>query len=224
MHSLKALLSKARAEAAPMAEKQKARQNVDNTTSTAINREASAPAAPQHLDDKTLFAHATKDVVPLIAEKRHRHPNPLPLPIPLARKRPADLCELDWNDHFTFEHITSFLSDGLPKRYLRDLKRGHFRPCAQLDLHGYNRRDAREAVYRFIDDARHYKEQCVCIIPGKGLQSFNGEPVLKTLVKGWLAQSEHIMAFCEAPASHGGSGAIFVLIHLPAQEPLAKYC
>ncbi|MGH8695691.1 MAG: Smr/MutS family protein, partial [Burkholderiales bacterium] len=47
---------------------------------------------------------------------------------------------------------------------------------------------------------------------GKGLGSKNREPVLKGKVRVWLAQREEVLAFCQAPAAHGGSGAVLVLL------------
>jgi DNA-nicking Smr family endonuclease len=52
----------------------------------------------------------------------------------------------------------------------------------------------------------------VRIVHGKGLGSKNREPVLKTKVRVWLAQREEVLAFCQAPVAHGGSGAVLVLL------------
>jgi DNA-nicking Smr family endonuclease len=52
----------------------------------------------------------------------------------------------------------------------------------------------------------------VRIVHGKGLGSKNREPVLKGKVRVWLAQREEVLAFCQAPATQGGSGAVLVLL------------
>jgi DNA-nicking Smr family endonuclease len=52
----------------------------------------------------------------------------------------------------------------------------------------------------------------VRVVHGKGLGSKNREPVLKGKVRGWLAQREEVLAFCQAPAAQGGSGAMLVLL------------
>ena len=54
--------------------------------------------------------------------------------------------------------------------------------------------------------------RCVQVIHGKGLNSKNREPVLKILVRGWLAQHNHVLAFCQANPAEGGSGAVLVLL------------
>jgi DNA-nicking Smr family endonuclease len=53
----------------------------------------------------------------------------------------------------------------------------------------------------------------VRIIHGKGLGSVNKEPVLKQKVRNWLVQKEEVIAFCQAKASDGGSGALVVLLN-----------
>jgi len=173
---------------------------------------------PPYIDDQTAFENAMQDVIPLLPTGRHLHQHPLPPPLPLPKTYLESRMPSGWNDQFTFEHVTSFIADGQPKWLLRDLRRGRFRPCAELDLHGFNRHEAREQLHIFLDEACRYQEYCICVIPGKGLRSADGEPILRTLVKGWLAQSEHVIAFSEAPISSGGSGAIFVLLKtdLPA--------
>jgi DNA-nicking Smr family endonuclease len=52
----------------------------------------------------------------------------------------------------------------------------------------------------------------VRVIHGKGLGSVNKEPVLKNKVRNWLAQKEEVLAFCQARAADGGSGALIVLL------------
>jgi DNA-nicking Smr family endonuclease len=52
----------------------------------------------------------------------------------------------------------------------------------------------------------------VRIIHGKGLGSWNREPVLKGKLQGWLSRHGEVLAFCQAPATQGGSGAVLVLL------------
>ena len=56
------------------------------------------------------------------------------------------------------------------------------------------------------------RQRCVRIIHGKGLGSVNKEPVLKSKVRNWLVQKEEVIAFCQAAAADGGSGALVVLL------------
>jgi DNA-nicking Smr family endonuclease len=52
----------------------------------------------------------------------------------------------------------------------------------------------------------------VRIIHGKGLGSINKEPVLKNKVRAWLVQKDEVIAFCQARAADGGSGALVVVL------------
>jgi DNA-nicking Smr family endonuclease len=81
-----------------------------------------------------------------------------------------------------------------------------------LDLHGLTRAEARLAVAEFLRESLRHARRCVRIVHGKGLGSKNREPVLKTKVRVWLAQREEVLAFCQAPVAHGGSGAVLVLL------------
>jgi DNA-nicking Smr family endonuclease len=95
---------------------------------------------------------------------------------------------------------------------LRKLRRGHWIVQAELDLHGLTRTEAHEAVAGFLREALRRARRCVRIVHGKGLGSKNREPVLKGKVRVWLAQRDDVLAFCQAPAAQGGSGAMLVLL------------
>ena len=102
--------------------------------------------------------------------------------------------------------------DGLPKTWLRDLRRGRWVVQEKLDLHGLNRDQAKEAVVTFLAECRQHGHRCVRIVHGKGLSSPGREPVLKRLVLGWLTQRSDVLAFCQARAAEGGAGAVVVLL------------
>ncbi|MCZ7655450.1 MAG: Smr/MutS family protein [Rhodocyclaceae bacterium] len=55
---------------------------------------------------------------------------------------------------------------------------------------------------------------------GKGLGSPGREPVLKGLVKHWLMHRTDVLAYCQARAAEGGSGALVLL--LKGNRPLAR--
>jgi len=170
-------------------------------------------------DDAALFRSAVGDAVPLRAPPRH---TPAPAPGPavavqslldehaaLAESRDASL---DPDNALETGEEAVFLRDGLSRQVLRKLRRGHWVVQDQLDLHGMTRAEAREAVAAFIREAVRRARRCVRIVHGKGLGSKNREPVLKGKVRLWLAQREEVLAFCQAPAAQGGSGAVLVLL------------
>ena len=81
-----------------------------------------------------------------------------------------------------------------------------------VQRHGLRVDQAREALGQFLRDAGKRGFRCVRIIHGKGLGSLNRKPVLKIKVRNWLVQKEEVIAFCQARAADGGSGALMVLL------------
>lgn len=185
------------------------------------------PAAPPPLSDSELFRLAVMDVVPLSHDRVHFQPEP-PLPLPRQRENddeaalyeslydlsPTDLL-LEAGDE------PAFLQPGIARSVLRDLRRRHWAVQAELDLHGATREQARELMAMFLAGSFKRGFRCVRVIHGKGLGSPGREPVLKGLVQGWLAQRQEVLAFCQAPASEGGAGAVVVLLRGPERSPRA---
>ena len=102
-----------------------------------------------------------------------------------------------------------FLRPGHSPDLLRKLRRGHWRVEDALDLHGMNRAQAEHAVSAFMDEAASGGLECVCIVHGRAL---GREPVLKGMLEVWLTARVEVLAFNQAPAAHGGAGAVLVLL------------
>ena len=169
-------------------------------------------------EDLAVFRQAVADAIP-IASDRYAHTPPAPQPIPrqrsaderaalqesLAALHPLDLA-LEGGDE------PSFLRDGMSRSVLRDLRRGRWVVQDQIDLHGATREVARELLLGFINEAIRAELRCLRVIHGKGLGSPGREPVLKGLVRGWLAARQEVLAFCQARSHDGGAGALIVLL------------
>lgn len=173
-------------------------------------------AAEQEAD---LFRRSVGQVAPLTTAQRAIAPPAQPAPIAhhhLADEQAA--LQESISDEFTVEtllatdHELSFARDGIGPDTLRKLRRGHWVIQAQLDLHGLRREEARAALAEFMRQTTRRGLRCVRIIHGKGLGSVNQEPVLKSRVRNWLAQKNEVLAFCQARAADGGSGALVVLL------------
>ena len=95
---------------------------------------------------------------------------------------------------------------------LRDLRRGRWVIQAELDLHGLNRDDARQQLADFLVECLHDGRRCIRVIHGKGHGSPQKLSVLRQLVRGWLAQRQEILAYCQARPHDGGEGALIVLL------------
>jgi len=110
------------------------------------------------------------------------------------------------------EELT-YLRDGMARQVLRRLRRGHWVIQEGLDLHGLNRDEAAVAVAAFLNRCAARGLRCVRIVHGKGIGSPNREPVLKAKLRNWLPRRHDVLAYCQAPASDGGSGALLVLLN-----------
>jgi DNA-nicking Smr family endonuclease len=169
--------------------------------------------------DAELFRRAVGNVAPLPPSDKAESTVSLPLPIP--RQRMADeqaALEESLSDEFNVDTLLdtddelSYARGNIGRDTLRKLRRGHWVIQAQLDLHGMRREEAREALAEFLRNAVKRGMRCVRVIHGKGLGSVNKEPVLKGKVRSWLVQKQEVIAFCQARAADGGSGALVVLL------------
>jgi DNA-nicking Smr family endonuclease len=174
------------------------------------------PAAPSE-EERALFRAAVADATPLNADRVPLEPPPAPaLPRQRWRDEAAALAEslapaclelrLEGGDEPTF------LRPGLARSVLRELRRGRWAVQDQLDLHGARRDEARLLLSDFLAAALRRGLRCVRIVHGKGLGSPGGEPVLKGLVRQWLARRSEVLAYCQARATEGGAGALVVLL------------
>jgi DNA-nicking Smr family endonuclease len=164
------------------------------------------------------FRKALAGVEPL-AEPRRKPPArraPAPVPRQTQRDERAALAEslagpVSLDDALDSGEELVYLSPGLGRDVLRKLRRGHWVIQGELDLHGMVRQQAAEAVAEFLHHCLRRGVRCVRIVHGKGLGSRNREPVLKGLLRKWLLREE-VVAYCQAPAAEGGSGAVLVLL------------
>jgi len=167
--------------------------------------------------ERELFREAMREVRPLASDRRApQGPRPRPWPAQrdaddAAARAALASGELDDPEADPGEELVH-ARPGLQRRVLRHLRRGHYAIEAELDLHGLTRRQAGEALGRFLQDARQRRLGCVRIVHGKGRRSSNEGPVLKPAVAGWLRRRSEVLAFCSARPVDGGSGALYVLL------------
>src|SRR6185436_10210033 len=167
-------------------------------------------------EDAEEFRRAVADAQPLSHRKKvvHRRPAP-PVPRQRLRDEQAALAEslgpLSLDDALEAGNELVYLREGYSRDVLRKLRRGHWVVEDELDLHGMNRHMAAVSVSQFLTGCKKRRLRCVRIVHGKGLGSHNREPVLKGLLRKWLLR-EAVLAFSQAPAAQGGSGAVLVLL------------
>lgn len=186
------------------------------------NRPRSASVEPE---EKELLRAALADVQPLAPANRASLIRPKPHPVAAQRLRDEQEALQDtlsdnpaWEQGLETGEELLFRRDGLSQQHVRKLRRGHWKIQDHLDLHGHTAAEARVLTAAFLAHAIHNSLRCVRIVHGKGLSSPNREPVLKKKLSGWLAQRDEVLAYCQAPSTEGGGGAVLVLLRSSSTE------
>ncbi len=192
------------------------RQLAEQRAKVTLQAQALRAAAARQ---QRFFADSVGAVTPL---RQHGLALPaLPRPSPEPRQRQADeraalaealSDEVDLESLLLTDDGLSFQRPGLASDVLARLRRGHWSIQAELDLHGLRRDAAREAVSGFLREANRRGWRCLRLVHGKGHGSPGREPVLKAKVQRWLGQHGAVLAFTQATAPQGGSGALIVLL------------
>lgn len=174
--------------------------------------EQSAPS------DADLFQQALEGVTPITPSNR------IPPSPPARRITPRNTVT---SSHVTpdilSDHVssdpwpnegspTSFLRNGINQMTLRKLRRGQWPIQNSIDLHGSTSDEARRLLAEFLKHSLDNGLRCVSVIHGKGWRAEGGEGILKIRVRHWITQYSQVLAFCEAPANAGGSGAVWLLL------------
>lgn len=180
-------------------------------------------AAARLKAEKEFFAHAIGPVKALALKHRPGHrariERDLPAPIAVQKQRDEQAVmqeaisdDFDVDTLLDTDESLSFRRPGMGPDVVRKLRRGNWSIQRQLDLHGFRREDAREALGAFIREANKAGVRCVRVVHGKGLGSPGKTPVLKGRVQGWLIQKQEVLAFVQARPADGGAGALVVLL------------
>jgi len=126
----------------------------------------------------------------------------------------SDLFEVD--HYLEDDPALNYVAPGVGPDVMKKLRKGHWPIQDELDLHGMNRDQARDALGAFLTRATQRNHRCVCVIHGRGFGSRGQEPVLKSMVHSWLVQ-KGVVAFCQARNHEGGEGALIVLLRAALQ-------
>lgn len=168
-------------------------------------------------EDRKLFRDAVGQVRPVEDDRR-----PLDAPNPKARPHQSEqddkavmrelMSDFSENDLLdTGEHLSHAIA-GVQRSVLRNLKSGKYAIQGEIDLHGFSRDQAMEALGRFLQEQIDARHTCVRIIHGKGRRNSDSEPVLKRVVAAALQRNRRVLAFCSARENDGGTGALYVLL------------
>lgn len=181
------------------------------------------PAPPRRAepDDAELFLQAMDGVAPI--PDRGRPPEIPNVPVPARINEDAEalaqLAELvSGQGAFDIADTDEFIEGVAPevdRRILLALRGGQYAVQGHLDLHGMTKVEARDAVERFLHDARLAGKRCVLLVHGRGLNSKDHIPVLKEQLQVWLNRGrigKGVLAFATARPHDGGAGALYVLL------------
>jgi DNA-nicking Smr family endonuclease len=162
--------------------------------------------------------HSVKNDKVLLAKGQ----KPKPIPRPQAINTDDYLTGISEPDIeiLGIEDSLSFSAPGLQKSVLKKLRKGYFGLDAEIDLHGLNSNEAKRQLLSFLYLCLEDGCRCVRIVHGKGFRSPDNHPVLKNNLNSWLRQHKHVQAFCSAPPKDGGTGALFVLLHVSEKYEL----
>jgi DNA-nicking Smr family endonuclease len=153
-----------------------------------------------------------EDVDPLPQAKRAEKPRARPAPYPRQTRLDEkatlqeSLAPFSPDEAMETGEELLFVRPGVSRQTLRKMRRGHWVVEANLDLHGLTRSEAAASVTEFLNRCTAQRMRCVRIVHGKGLG------VLKAKLRRWLPMKEEVLAFTQAPATQGGSGALLVLL------------
>lgn len=132
----------------------------------------------------------------------------------VMRESLSDLFEVD--HYLEDDPALNYSAPGVGPDVMKKMRKGHWPVQDELDLHGMNRDQARDALGDFLTKAQQRNHRCVCVIHGRGFGSRGQEPVLKSMVHSWLVQ-KGVVAFCQARNNEGGEGALIVLLRAALQ-------
>lgn len=132
----------------------------------------------------------------------------------VLRESLSDLFEVD--HYLEDDPALNYSAPGVGPDVMKKMRKGHWQVQDELDLHGMNRDQARDALGAFLTRTGQRNYRCVCVIHGRGFGSRGQEPVLKSMVHSWLVQ-KGVVAFCQARNHEGGEGALIVLLRAALQ-------
>lgn len=169
------------------------------------------PPTNLEADDIALFRAAVGEVNPLPQQNRIEFRPPPRRPLLRNSALPLALPDT-LSDFASGELPDEYLGNGLSRMMLRKLRRGHWAIQDRLDLHGLDSDAARRLLQEFLHEAQQNGLRCVLVIHGKGMNSRDGEAVLKLRTRHWLIQHPQVLAWCDAPLRDGGNGAVLALL------------
>jgi DNA-nicking Smr family endonuclease len=184
------------------------------------------------MNEDDTFRDAMSDVAPLSAKQRVQRDKTAraATPAQLERREAAlgnrtKAAAMDPN-YLTLgevpplnpREILDWKKDGVQRAVFLRLKAGKYPVEGSLDLHRHTVKEARAALFKFVNLAIARSWRMVMVAHGRGEQSPTPARI-KSYVAAWLEQIPEVIAFHSAQNRHGGTGAVYVLLK---KSPAAK--
>lgn len=112
----------------------------------------------------------------------------------------------------------SFAREGVQHGVFKRLRLGQYPLEASLNLHHHSLRQARVALFEFVQDCHRSGVRSGLIIHGQGKHSKPHPALIKSYVNKWLRELQPVMAFHSAQRHHGGSGAVYIMLRKNAAQ------
>jgi DNA-nicking Smr family endonuclease len=106
--------------------------------------------------------------------------------------------------------------DGVQHEVFRKLRAGKYPIDGELDLHRHTVKEARAALFAFVNRALAKGWRTVLISHGRGERSATPGRI-KSYVAFWLSQIPEVIAFHSAIPPHGGTGSVYVMLKKSAE-------
>lgn len=169
-------------------------------------------------DDSRDFFSAIKGTVPLNGKGRDVPVEPEAPVVPVTDPRHPLQDFMEGKVEFSVASTDEYAEGhvvGLDLMIVSQLQSRQFSPEAHIDLHGLNCEQAFQNLVGFFRSSYYKGVRTALVVTGRGLNSFNGVPVLRFRVQQWFTQDPFkrvVLAFCTAKQEDGGAGAFYVLL------------
>ncbi|MGM0525981.1 MAG: DNA endonuclease SmrA [Pseudomonadota bacterium] len=174
-----------------------------------------------------LFRQEMNDVTPLVGDEVADIRTAFePTLAQKERRRAAEAEEQENVNFLSTEYVElvepndviEFHRDGVQAGVFKRLKQGRYTMEASLNLHHHTLREARTAVFNFIQDCHQAGIRTALIIHGQGKHSKPHPALIKSYVNKWLREMPPVLAFHSAQRPHGGRGAAYIMLKKNAEQ------
>jgi len=192
------------------------------------------PRVGSQLDDTALFDNAMQEVVPLEVRGAHSVPWEARKFLPISPENDdwEALCCLmelvEGKGQFDLSLTDEYLEGQVPHldpRVVNALKAGVLPVQDYCDLHGLKVDEAQVCLKEFLKQSRGRNYRIVLVVHGRGRNSPDNLPVLKSHLEGWLTMKRfrrQVLAFASAQPYDGGTGALYLLLRRHYQQARKK--